>query len=55
MIPDDLVTEFPSVPDSAYEHPRELSAYLLSEPTLYANSNGFKKLLVLIGNISITP
>jgi len=55
MIPDDLVSEFPSVPHSAYEHPRELSAYLLSEPTKYATSVGFKKLITLIGHISITP
>lgn len=54
-IPDDLLKAFPSVPPSAYEHPRELTAYVLSEPQKYADSPGFRKLFQLVGYVSIAP
>lgn len=53
QIPADLSNEFPSLPAAAYEHPRELTAYLLAEPDRYREFSGFKKLLSLIGQVSI--
>jgi hypothetical protein len=52
-VPPELSSYFPNLPPSAYEHPRELTAYLLSEPEKYEDSNGYKKLLDEIGHISI--
>lgn len=54
-VPDSLQRAFPSAPSSAYEHPRELTAYLLSEPDQYTDSPGFKKLVGLVGQLSIQP
>lgn len=54
-VPEVLRKEFPSVPPSAYEHPRELCAYLLSEPHKYGDSPGFAKLIQLVGQISVLP
>jgi hypothetical protein len=53
QIPNEFVSEYPNVPLSAYEHPRELAAYMLSEPDNYSSSPGFIKLLDLIGHTSI--
>lgn len=44
-----------SLPASAYEHPRELMAYLLSEPEKYGNCLAFSRLVDVIGGISLTP
>jgi hypothetical protein len=52
-IPIELESYFPNLPPSAYEHPREITAYLLSEPHKYDNTIGFKHLIEEIGNISI--
>jgi hypothetical protein len=52
-IPIELESYFPNLPPSAYEHPREITAYLLSEPHKYDNCLGFKHLIEEIGNISI--
>jgi hypothetical protein len=54
-VPDVIRKEFPSVPSAAYEHPRELCAYLLSEPHKYSDSPGFAKLIGLVGQIAISP
>lgn len=51
--PESLVAEYPMVPPSAFEHPRELTAYLLSEPDRYATLPMFKKLIELVGHLSI--
>jgi hypothetical protein len=52
-VPESIALYFPNLPSSAYEHPREITAYLLSEPDKYENSNGFKQLLEYIGYTSI--
>lgn len=54
-VPEELLQAFPSVPPSAYEHPRELTAYVLSEPQKYTDSPGFRKLFPLVGYVSIAP
>ena len=54
-VPGEISGYYPDLPHSAYEHPRELSAYMLSEPDKYLNSKGFKDLIEQIGQISITP
>ena len=40
-IPASLSSEFPNLPSSAYEHPRELTAYLLADINLYRNSKAW--------------
>lgn len=37
-VPSSLAIEFPDLPQSAYEHPRELTAYLLAEPDKYRHT-----------------
>ena len=41
-IPDALAADFPNLPQSAYEHPRELTAYLLAEPDKYRHTPAWK-------------
>jgi hypothetical protein len=52
-VPDEVSSYFPNLPPSAYEHPREITAYMLSEPNKYSSSMGFKHLIESIGQISI--
>jgi len=52
-VPETILSYFPNLPSSAYEHPRELTAYILSEPEKYKESIGFKHLIESIGEISI--
>lgn len=54
-VPEELLIFFPDLPAAAYEHPRELTAYMLSEPDKYRNTKGFKRLIESIGEISIIP
>jgi hypothetical protein len=54
-IPLELETEYPSMPASAYEHPREIAAYLLADSDKYRASPGFLRLLDAVGHLSITP
>ena len=52
-IPRELKAEYhPSLPLSAYEHPRELTAYLLSEPERYRDCPALQKLASEVGDIS---
>lgn len=53
-IPSEISRVYVDLPSSAYEHPREITAYILSEPALYSGTIGYKKLIELLGNISIT-
>jgi hypothetical protein len=55
QVPSELQSYFPGLPSSAYEHPRELAAYLLSEPDKYKHTLGFKHLIEQIGHISLSP
>lgn len=54
-VPEVILSYFPNLPAGAYEHPRELTAYILSEPEKYKNMIGFKLLIESIGEISIMP
>lgn len=54
QIPNEISSYFQDLPASAYEHPRELTAYMLSEPEKYSSMPSFKKLIQQIGHISIT-
>jgi len=54
-VPEVLLSYFPDLPAAAYEHPRELTAYVLSEPGKYKNMRGFKHLIESIGEISVMP
>jgi hypothetical protein len=55
-VPEEIESYFPGLNLNAYEHPREIAAYILSEPDKYKNSQGFKHLIEYIGEISIlTP
>jgi hypothetical protein len=52
-VPREFINEYhASLPASAYEHPRELAAYLLSEPERYRNSPAFQQLVEMVGGIS---
>lgn len=52
-IPDELRTEYPTAPISAFEHPREMAAYLLSEPDLHRGTAGFERLLSYVGQTAL--
>lgn len=47
-IPSSLAVEFPDLPQSAYEHPRELTAYLLAEPDKYRHTPAWKIISALL-------
>ncbi len=53
-IPSELSFYFSGLPTIAFEHPREITAYLLAEPEKYGSSKGFKDLLTQIGHISVS-
>jgi hypothetical protein len=53
QVPPELAFYFSGLPTIAYEHPREITAYLLSEPTKHQSSNGFRDLVKQLGHISI--
>jgi hypothetical protein len=53
-IPNEMIQYFPGLPSTAYEHPREITAYMLSEYTNYLDSPSFTELLLQIGNLSIS-
>ena len=53
QVPQELNFIFSNLKDKAYEHPREIAAYMLSEPERYKNSIGFKHLLEAIGATAI--
>jgi hypothetical protein len=52
-VPNEILSYFPNLPPNAYEHPRELTAYMLSEADKYSSSMGFKHLIEAIGHTSI--
>jgi hypothetical protein len=53
-IPSELSFYFSGLPMIAFEHPREVTAYMLSEPEKYGHSKGFKDLIEQIGHISLS-
>jgi hypothetical protein len=52
-VPSEIADVYVDLPASAYEHPREITAYILSEPKLYVKSIGYNKLIELLGHTSI--
>jgi hypothetical protein len=55
QIPQDLYALAPDLPAHAWEHPREMAAYLLSDPKTHQHAPLFQKLIEDMGNISIHP
>lgn len=53
-IPQDLHVLAPDLPESAWEHPREIAAYLLSDPKTHIDSVFLKQLIEDMGNISVS-
>jgi hypothetical protein len=53
-VPAELSNYFDNIPDVAYEHPREITAYMLSEHDKYSNNTAFKHLIDLIGHTGIS-
>lgn len=53
QVPEEMRAEYPTAPPSAFEHPREMAAYLLSEPAEHRGSPGFQSFLELIGHTSL--
>lgn len=52
-VPAEVESYFSNLPPNAYEHPFEITAYMLSEPHKYNNSIAFKHLIQSIGVISL--
>jgi len=52
-IPYELTSYFSDLSPSAFEHPRELAAYMLSEPKKYSKYKGFQDLIDALGHTSI--
>ncbi len=53
QIPPELLNYCPHLPSAAYEHPRELAAYILSESDKYQTSMAFKHLIESLGNTAL--
>ena len=51
--PKEMEDAFRSLPMSAYEHPREMVAYLLSDPTAYSACPAMGPLIEAVGAISL--
>lgn len=52
-VPYELTAYFSDLPPVAFEHPREITAYMLSDPNKYTKCKGFQDLIDSIGNTSI--
>lgn len=52
-VPSELLSFWPDLPASAYEHPRELTAYLLADASSYPHSPALQKLVELLGQIAL--
>lgn len=52
-IPKELNQLYPSLPSGAFEHPRELAAYLLSNPSRHSKCPGWKTWIEAVGAISL--
>lgn len=53
--PKELHELYPNLPLNAFEHPKELAAYLLSDPTRYSECPGWKSWIDTVGAISLPP
>lgn len=54
QVPSELSAYFPHLPAVGFEHPREITAYMLAEPETYVSSPGFQELVNQIGHISVS-
>ena len=54
MIPDELATYYSGLENIAFEHPREITAYMLSEHEKFHESVAFNDLLKAIGHTAIS-
>jgi hypothetical protein len=54
-VPAELHHLAPDLPAPAWEHPREMAAYLLADPTTHQHSVLFQQLLQDMGSISVSP
>jgi len=52
-VPLEMAAYYPDLPASAYEHPREITAYMLAEPEKFKAVPAFKDLIGYIGQISL--
>jgi len=52
--PSELALAYRGLPLTAYENPREITAYMLSEPTKYVYSSAFNELVKLVGHTSVS-
>jgi len=52
-VPDEIAAYYGNLSPAAFEHPREITAYMLSEPKKHGESIAFKHLLESIGHTSI--
>jgi hypothetical protein len=52
-LPPELSFYFSGLPSIAFEHPREITAYMLAEPDKYGHSKGFTDLLEQVGHLSL--
>jgi hypothetical protein len=55
QIPKEMEAEYHSLPQSAYEHPRELAAYLLSDPVRYSSCPTLSVFVEVAGLDSFPP
>jgi hypothetical protein len=53
-VPNELLSFWPDLPSSAYEHPRELTAYLLSDASSYPHSPALRTVVELLGQIALS-
>jgi hypothetical protein len=53
QVPPEIANYYPGLSASAYEHPHELAAYILSEPDRYQNSMALKHLVESLGHTAI--
>lgn len=52
-VPDEIQSYFGNLVPAAFEHPREITAYMLSEPEKHTNSTAFAHLLESVGNTTL--
>lgn len=55
QIPKEMEEEYHSLPQSAYEHPRELTAYFLSDPVRYVSCPAISAFIQATGMDSFPP
>lgn len=53
VVPEEMRAEYSTAPPAAFEHPREMAAYLLSDPATHTASPGFNRLIGLVGATSL--